>query len=142
MHTNRGFDYFLKRNSDVNKQFKVDITSTFDTKFISRGGSIKKEVLPNGVTRLQLPRDAFATTKKSERANTMVNGERLQGVKTLWPDKFSIEDIAQAASEIVAKYPDLPTDKSLTGTFKGIKIEVWLDKSTKKVKTAYPAWIQ
>ncbi|RJG35199.1 hypothetical protein, partial [Motilimonas pumila] len=101
------------------------------------------ETLSNGTRRVQLPRDAWATKKAFESASIkMPTGERVKGIKTLWPESFSSEDVVSASQSVLQKNSGNTTDRFLYGSYKGVEVKLVRDLDSGMIKTVHPTWYQ
>jgi len=124
MHTEEAFKEFKKVANLTDDVFKV-------------------EKLENGVTRVICPESAFTDQKLYENARIITNsGEKIQGIKTLWPSNYTPNDIAEAAKEIFSNpINNIGKNKFVGITSKNIKVEGYLNKCS-KISTFYPTWHQ
>jgi hypothetical protein len=68
MHTREALDEFIKLNSQAGKNYKINKVHSFD-EFNNTADEIFLQELPNGVTRIQLPKDgAFKNAKTRNNA--------------------------------------------------------------------------
>jgi hypothetical protein len=141
MHTKLGFENFLKLNQNAGKTFSIQNVTEFTAERIEAGGSILSQTLDNGVRRIQLPRDAWVNAKAYDSAVAFTEGgQRLKGVKSLWPESYDIQKIGDITNRIVESNPAVRNDL-IEATVDGIKINVRVDEAG-KVITSYPAWKQ
>jgi regulator of sigma D len=100
--------------------------------------------LSNGVTQVRLPKDMF-TTKALE--NTRLAEENLQSGyawKTLFPNKWSEEEIVQSIEAVITSPKAVSDSKfgnNFEGSYRDVSIKVYTDRNG-QVITAFPAWIQ
>ena len=141
MHTKPGFDHFLKMNQSAGKTFSIQNVTEFTAERIESGGTILSQTLDNGVKRIQLPRDAWANARAYDSAVAYTEGgQRLKGVKSLWPESYDIQKIGDITTRLVEAHPSVRSDL-IEATVDGIKINVRVDEAG-KVITSYPAWKQ
>ena len=141
MHTNFGFDNFLKLNQTAGKTFSIRNVTVFTAERIEAGGEILSQTLVNGVKRIQIPRDAWVNARAYDSAVAYTEGgQRLKGVKSLWPESYDIQKIGDITTRLVEANPSVRNDL-IEATVDGIKINVRVDAAG-KVITSYPAWKQ
>jgi hypothetical protein len=107
----------------------------------SRTEGLPGESLPSGVGRVRLSRKYFVDAKSH--GTTFVrlgDGTRIRGVKTLFPETFSENDIAEAVKEAVAHARPGKGRAIIHGVGKGLRLTVRIDDGV--VVTAYPDWEQ
>jgi len=141
LHTEQGLDNFIKINKLMGKVYGKQQVNIFDGSNIS--GNIYIETLSNGVKRVQLPRDAWVLKEawKNSSVKDPRVSVRLKGVKTFWPDSFTISDIQNAYLAVI-KQNKGNLNGTIFGNYKNIKVTVHMDMNTKKVTSSYPDWIQ
>lgn len=141
MHTNLGFDNFIRLNGQVGKNYNIRNVTEFRAERIEAGGDILSQTLPNGVRRLQLPRDAWANADSFGDAIAFTeSGQRLRGIKSLWPDSYTVQKIGDITARVVEANPTV-RNGLIEATVDGVKVNVRVD-SAGKVLTSYPAWRQ
>nr|WP_281419471.1 pre-toxin TG domain-containing protein [Thiothrix unzii] len=92
LHTKAGLDQFLNLNKGIGHNYNIIEVLNFTNPTIQTGADILQKTYNNGVIALQLPRTAF-----NAKSYNSVDG--FKGVKTLWPDNFSIEDYVNALKQ-------------------------------------------
>lgn len=118
MHSQQGFKTFLGGGSSVGSNYSVENVTSFGTR--NDGASVLMETLPNGTRRVQLPRDAWAIKKAIESASIkMTSGERIKGIKTLWPESVTSDDVVSASQSVLQKNPRNTTDRFLYSPIRG-----------------------
>ncbi len=141
MHTKLGFDNFIELNQSAGKTFSIRNVTEFAVERIEAGGEILSQTLENGVRRVQLPRDAWANADAfSDAIAYSEAGQRLKGIKTLWPESYDVSKIGDITRRIVESNPNI-RNSIIEASVDGIKINVRVDASG-KVLTSYPVWKQ
>ncbi|MEM9103827.1 MAG: DUF637 domain-containing protein [Pseudomonadota bacterium] len=141
MHTEQGFKYFLDGRASVGTNYSIENVTSFGAR--NDGAFVLMETLSNGIRRVQLPRDAWATKKAFENASIkMPSGERIKGIKTLWPESFSADDVVSASQSVIQKNSGNTTDRFLYGSYKGVEVKLIRDVDTGMIKTVHPTWNQ
>jgi hypothetical protein len=141
MHGQQGFDEFLDGRSSVGVDYSIEEVVSFGVR--NDGTSILMQPLPNGTRRIQLPRDAWASKKAFESASIkMPSGDRIKGIKTLWPESFTADDVIAASKSVLQKNAGNTTDRFLYGSYKGVQVKLVRDLDTGMVKTVHPTWDQ
>ena len=135
MHTREALNKFISKNGKLT----IKTVHEFPTK--ATGSEVLLQKLPNGVTRMLLPRTAMY--KRKEIKTFIKNGlkdEAKVNVKTLWPENITTRELMKSVNDLIKK-EGLSTDrKKLLGEYKNIKYEVFVEN--KKVSTVYPSWEQ
>ncbi|MEO5971157.1 MAG: pre-toxin TG domain-containing protein [Bdellovibrionia bacterium] len=139
MHTEKGLEHFIKLNSGKGKTYTIQSVETFAERNLAES-VIFKQKLPNGVSRLQLPREAWHNSDSFGRAGIRIDEQNIRGIKTLWPESFSIADIAEATETILQQNIGALGSK-LNGIYKEIKVAITRDSSG-KVISSFPSWNQ
>lgn len=139
LHTKMGLDHFVKMNKKAGKALDISSTSSFSR--LNNSESILKQTLSNGVTRVQLPRNTFKNRRAFENAIAATNDGRILGAKTLFPENFSVNKIAEATEAIIRQNANSLNGR-LEGIYEGVKIVIRRNPETGKVLTCYPSWIQ
>lgn len=140
LHTKMGLDHFVKMNAKAVKNLSIKNVTKFDK--VNPTEHILKETLDNGVTRIQLPRSAFANGDRFRSAYVKTPaGDVHQGAKTLFPDSYSVDEIAKAANHVVEQNKG-NVSSLIKGKYKNINVVVQRDKNTGKIISTYPEWIQ
>ncbi len=128
-------------NAFFGKNYNIRNVTEFKAERIEVGGDILTQTLNNGVERVQLPRDAWANARAFDNAKAFTeSGQKLKGVKTLWPESYSVEKIGDITTKIVESNPSIRNDL-IEATVDGIKVNVRIDVAGKAI-TSYPAWKQ
>ncbi|MGI0118126.1 hypothetical protein, partial [Zooshikella sp. RANM57] len=146
MHTREAFDEFIKLNAQAGKQYKTTKVTRFD-EFNNTADEIFIQELPNGATRVQLPKDgAFKNAKARNNALAYnSDGSKVKGVKTLLPSGWTSSNSVSATDNILANNANKVNFNSYSskwvGTEKNISITIQLDNAG-KVNTFYPNWRQ
>ncbi len=142
MHTKLGFDNFLKLNQNAGKTYSIRNVTEFTSERIEAGGEILSQTLENGVRRVQLPRDAWAN---GDAVNSAIafseSGQRLKGVKSLFPESWDVAKITEATNTIVSSPSSVISDRSIEGIYDGVKMKVFIEANG-KVATSFPSWRQ
>jgi hypothetical protein len=135
MHTEKGLAHFIKLNTEKGNHYVIQTVEAFTEENLA-SKVILKQTLPNGVVRLQLPREAWHS--KSAFSGAAIRN--FEGIKTLWPKHFSISDIAEATESIMLQNGS-PTARKISGVYKGIKVRINRNIEG-KVITSFPSWQQ
>ena len=139
MHTEKGLAHFIKLNAEKGNHYVIQTVEAFSEENLA-SKVILKQTLPNGVVRLRLPRKAWNNKDAFSQAFVQVEGKKFKGVKTLWPEKFNISDIAKATESIVLQNSYTASER-ISGVFEGVKVRVTRDAEG-KVITSFPSWQQ
>lgn len=97
LRTGQGLEHFLKLNAGKGKNYTIQNVTSFGEKNLIEV-VILKETLPNGVTRLQLPREAWHNQISFGNARFAIDTQKWKGIKTLWPSNFTISDLQKQQS--------------------------------------------
>ena len=124
MHTEKAFEHFKKVCNFKDELFKV-------------------EKLNNGVTRIICPREVFVNNNRWKNAyETLANGEKICGIKTLWPADYTPKDILEAAQEIISNPENYIKNGKYCGITKNrIRARVYLNEKG-KIVSPFPHWNQ
>ena len=140
MHTEKGLEHFIKLNALKKNEYIIKNVKTFNEKNLY-SNMILKEALPNGVIRLQLPREAWHNNEAFKKAIVeAVPGQKVKGVKTLWPSHFTLSDIANTTETVYQNGKTGLSTERITGTFKNIKIRINVDNN--RIVSSFPEWHQ
>ncbi|MDZ7924296.1 MAG: hypothetical protein U5M23_09565 [Marinagarivorans sp.] len=96
MHTDKGLEDFIKMGAQNNRPYTVKKNAAF-IPGINTTEDILTQELPNGVTRVQLPRSGYNKDTK----NIKIDG--YQGVKTLFPKDWTNRDKLDAMDAVVTQ---------------------------------------
>ncbi len=139
MHTEKGFEHFLAMSKNSGKNFPIRTVERFSAENFT--SEILKQKLPNGVTRIQLPKEAWVNSKYYGKAVGDSSDGLIKGAKTLFPESFTPANIAEAAESILVQNAD-SAERALNGVYKGVKIRLLRDYESKKIKSIFPRWNQ
>jgi hypothetical protein len=139
MHTQKGFEHFLEMSKKSGNQHSIQVVEHFVAENLTV--SILKQKLANGVTRLQLPKEAWINSKSYGRAVGESQDGLIKGAKTLFPESFTLADIAEAAESVLTQNPG-SNERALNGVYKGIKVRILRNSATGKIKSVFPRWTQ
>ena len=132
MHTHYGLKHFLAENERLGLKYIFKDVTKFPT-INQEAGVILRQTLPNGVTRLQFPREAFSRQGwKSPKLSSSPN--RIAGVKSFYPQHFDLSDLTHIASKvnIGQTFPGYGSTY-----YKGVKLKVGIDEH-KMIRTIFP----
>jgi len=136
LHTKGGLDHFIKVNKNLGKNFEAKLVNSLPA--VAPDGKILVQKFDNGVRRVLFPRSAM-NKKGWNNSGINIDGKFVEGVKTLWPESFTIHDIAEAAKTALAKNKNITGPAKIPGSFKNIKFAVRIDANG-LVKTCYPTY--
>jgi hypothetical protein len=136
LHTRTGLERFksLQPNTPVER-------SVTEFALRNEGNEILSERLPNGVVRLQIPRGLWDRPLEDTPCWALPDGRRIEGIKTLWPESYSNDDVLKAALH-VAERGEVVGEGIVEGSHRGVRIRVALDLRRDDIKSAYPLWEQ
>ncbi len=142
LHSTTGFEIFTKKLAKDGRTFPVEDVTDFGTSVLKE--KIKRQVLPNGVTRIQLPSESFSSAAKRKSARVAHRpDQKIQGVKTLWPKNYTFKKINKAALTVLKRNASLIGSQELfEDVVEGVRVTVRVNRYSKKIETAYPAWHQ
>lgn len=135
MHTKEGFAHFLKVNNAAGKPFKILDVTNFEV-MNKTPNTIYRQILP-GMTRLQLPRSAWANSKVFSK----VSAGPIKSTKTLFSSELSEKQIIRAIKR-AGKLAKHQKGAEWVGSLKKTKIILKIDPGLLEIKTAYPEWFQ
>ncbi|HYX33189.1 MAG TPA: EndoU domain-containing protein [Oligoflexus sp.] len=157
LHTKQAMKELMELNTKEGVNRRIVTVNSFDltngfSKLNETGSALKvaddtvilQKVHPNGVIQSQCPLGLFQNSKKGQNASQPIPGApKLWGVKTLWPESFTPEDIIRVTEEVIAKAKQNGEQLKdvISGTHDGIKVTVRFNADG-TVRTAYPAWDQ
>lgn len=127
----------MSRNSG--KTYTIETVERFAEENVT--ASILKQRVPNGVIRVQIPREGWVNAKSYGKAVGESENGLIKGVKTLFPEHFTPADIAEAAESVLAQNPG-SKERALNGVFRGIKVRILRNSETGKIKSVFPRWTQ
>jgi hypothetical protein len=142
MHSAFAFERFIQLNKAKGIHFKIvdiDVIPALNT----NADIIYRKVLPNGVTRVQPPK-SFIKQSIEVADYDYSDGLGSVGVKTLFPDSMSPEDVAKLGNQLPTFMEPEKKLRSVEATLNDIKyrLELVVDPVTKKTITFYPNWNQ
>ncbi|SIO92566.1 DUF637 domain-containing protein [Vibrio spartinae] len=139
MHTAEGLADFIKLRELSGTKYTLKEVDAF----LSRNDTseIWVQTLPNGVKRLQLPREGLHRNA-FERGSVKIGDIRVKGIKTIFPENFTHQDIVAASQKVLQDNYDKVTKEELYGVYKGISIRLSRDLNTGRIKTIHPSWNQ
>jgi hypothetical protein len=136
LHSHKGLEDFIKMGAQNNRPYTVKNNAAF-IPGVNTTEDILTQTLPNGVTRVQLPRSGYNKDIK----NIKIDG--FQGVKTLFPESWTNRDKLDAMDAVVTQNAALlKSETELRGTYKGVKVIVIRQPDTGVITTYYPDWDQ
>ena len=131
MHTHYGLKHFLAENERLGLKYIFKDVTKFPT-INQEAGVILRQTLPNGVTRLQFPREAFSRSGWKT-VSIGPKQDNLLGVKSLYPRSTQQKDLISAANKLRLSRSGEFAD----GYVDGIRSRFRFDKEL-NVTTAFP----
>jgi hypothetical protein len=134
MHTLRGLEAMrFARFAHDGKAFIWKRTEHFFPTNLS--DELLYREMPNGVIQVHVPYEQFAR-KKSRRQISMPDGMPVQGLKSLWPESFTADDILLASKATLDANPGVAKGQ-VTATYRGVQVDATLDDG--KITSIYPS---
>jgi hypothetical protein len=139
MHTAFALDRFIQLNSAKGVHLKI-----VDVEFIPTTNNsvdtIYRKILPNGITRVQPPHSFM---KQPISVVDETTGLQSTGIKTLFPDTMSPEDVAKLGNQLPT-FANTEKMRIVEATLNDVTytLQIVVDPATKKTITFYPNWNQ
>jgi hypothetical protein len=141
MHTKAGLDEFKKMNINANRVFNEASVNEFKAgKNLT--STIYMQELPNHVVRVHLPDEGINKKTRQRATVTNVNGEEIKGIKTLFPFNWTEIDVKNAGQAVINQQNGPIKSGAITGTYKGVKVEAYLDEKSGIINSIFPSWDQ
>lgn len=141
VHTVEGLKAFIRETATDDRIFTELIVTDFQAG-LNLTNNILKQELPNGVIRVHLPNEGINKNVRSNAYVTNNQGEKIKGIKTLFPIGWTQIDVENAGQAVINQQQGIVKNDHIFGTYKGVRIEVRLDSSSGIINTVHPAWEQ
>ncbi|MEJ2407334.1 MAG: EndoU domain-containing protein [Candidatus Thiodiazotropha sp.] len=142
LHSQQGLDGFLKNYAADGKTYQFKEVDQFVLN--NTTDDVLVQTLDNGVKRVQLPADMWKSKAARHNSRYPVPGVgNVKGFKSIFPESWTSTDYVNAADSVLkSRSFRNGSDYNLIGEYKGVKVEMYLDRNTGKINSMFPSYDQ